>query len=105
MTFPCLGVTGKGFNSLFPFQIYRRISLSNKYFRAGSSRTKEYHLAKTMMVLVMMHFIDSNSKLNYSIRFGQKILTKGIQGGFFNWASPDNVSRLALPKFAWTGPP
>ena len=34
------------------FQMYRRISLSNKYFRAGSSRTKEYHLAKTMMVLV-----------------------------------------------------
>ena len=32
--------------------MYRRISLSNKYFRAGSSRTKEYHLAKTMMVLV-----------------------------------------------------
>ena len=33
-------------------QMYRRISLSNKYFRAGVSRTKEYHLAKTMMVLV-----------------------------------------------------
>ena len=28
-----------------------------------------------------------------------------IQGDFFNWASPENVSRLAPPKFAWTGPP
>ena len=24
---------------------------------------------------------------------------------FFNWDSPENVSRLAPPKFAWTGPP
>ena len=28
-----------------------------------------------------------------------------IQGDFFNWASPENVSRLAPPKFAWSGPP
>ena len=28
-----------------------------------------------------------------------------VQGDFFNWASPENVSRLAPPKFAWTGPP
>ena len=29
-----------------------------------------------------------------------------LQGVFFNWASPENVSRLAPPpKFAWTGPP
>ena len=28
-----------------------------------------------------------------------------IQGDFFNWPSPENVSRLAPPKFAWTGPP
>ena len=28
-----------------------------------------------------------------------------IQGDFFNWASPKNVSRLAPPKFAWSGPP
>ena len=28
-----------------------------------------------------------------------------IQGDFFNWASPENVSRLAPPKFAWTAPP
>ena len=28
-----------------------------------------------------------------------------IQGGFFNWASPENVSRLAPPKNASTGPP
>ena len=32
-------------------------------------------------------------------------LLKLIQGDFFNWASPENVSRLAPPKFAWTGPP
>ena len=30
---------------------------------------------------------------------------KYIQGDFFNWPSPENVSRLAPPKFAWTGPP
>ena len=30
---------------------------------------------------------------------------KFIQGGFFNWASPENVSRLAPPKNASTGPP
>ena len=28
-----------------------------------------------------------------------------IQGDFFNWASPENVSRLAPPKIASTGPP
>ena len=28
-----------------------------------------------------------------------------IQGDFFNWASPENVSRLAPPKNASTGPP
>ena len=28
-----------------------------------------------------------------------------LQGDFFNWASPENVSRLAPPKFAWSGPP
>ena len=28
-----------------------------------------------------------------------------VQGDFFNWPSPENVSRLAPPKFAWTGPP
>ena len=28
-----------------------------------------------------------------------------VQGGFFIWASPENVSRLAPPKFAWSGPP
>ena len=31
--------------------------------------------------------------------------TPHIQGDFFNWASPENVSRLAPPKFAWSGPP
>ena len=28
-----------------------------------------------------------------------------IQGDFFNWPPPENVSRLAPPKNAWTGPP
>ena len=28
-----------------------------------------------------------------------------VQGDFFNWASPENVSRLAPPKNALTGPP
>ena len=28
-----------------------------------------------------------------------------LQGGFFIWASPENVSRLAPPKNASTGPP
>ena len=28
-----------------------------------------------------------------------------IQGVFFNWASPENVSTLAPPKNASTGPP
>ena len=32
-------------------------------------------------------------------------LYKVLQGDFFNWPSPENVSRLAPPKFAWTGPP
>ena len=27
-----------------------------------------------------------------------------IQGDFFNWASPENISRLAPPKNALTGP-
>ena len=28
-----------------------------------------------------------------------------VQGGFFNWPSPENVSRLAPPQNASTGPP
>ena len=28
-----------------------------------------------------------------------------IQGAFFNWASPENVSRLAPPRNPSTGPP
>ena len=28
-----------------------------------------------------------------------------LQGDFFNWASPENVSRLAPPKNAVTAPP
>ena len=32
-------------------------------------------------------------------------VSKLIQGDFFNWASPENVSRLPPPKFAWTGSP
>ena len=34
-----------------------------------------------------------------------KYTVRYIQGDFFNWPSPENVSRLAPPKFAWTGPP
>ena len=32
-------------------------------------------------------------------------VVKKVEGDFFNWASPENVSRLAPPKFAWSGPP
>ena len=42
------------------------------------------------------------------LRFSMKSLylkCDVIQGGFFNWASPENVSRLAPPKNASTGPP
>ena len=35
----------------------------------------------------------------------QNEIKREIQGVFFNWPPPDNVSRLAPPKFAWTGPP
>ena len=32
-------------------------------------------------------------------------VSEKIQGDFFNWPPPENVSRLAPPKNAWTGPP
>ena len=40
-----------------------------------------------------------------AIGVGVSHRTWNIQGDFFNWPSPENVSRLAPPKFAWTGPP
>ena len=33
------------------------------------------------------------------------MMTLTYTGFFFNWASPENVSRLAPPKNASTGPP
>ena len=38
-------------------------------------------------------------------RLQLKIYAIFVQHDFFNWASPENVSRLASLKFAWTGPP
>ena len=32
-------------------------------------------------------------------------VVKKVEGDFFNWASPENVSRLAPPQNASTGPP
>ena len=41
----------------------------------------------------------------YFSLYQDRLVTTILQGGFFNWPSPENVSRLAPPKFAWTGPP
>ena len=49
-------------------------------------------------------FEISNIQYKISIRV-EKTLTVFVQGDFFNWASPENVSRLAPPKNALTGPP
>ena len=48
---------------------------------------------KKLNVLLHLHENVSTSKVsNHS--------QGHIQGDFFNWASPENVSRLAPPKFA-----
>ena len=39
------------------------------------------------------------------LSFGSLYFYCIVQGDFINWASPENVSRLAPPKFAWSGPP
>ena len=44
-------------------QIYRQISMSNKFFRTGSSRTKEFRLAKTMMALVVVFILLNMPRL------------------------------------------
>ena len=46
-----------------------------------------------------------NLKFKFSVGVLQNSCTH-IQGGFFNWASPENVSRLAPPKkcLDWTPP-
>ena len=54
----------------------------------------------------MIHTVDKNGdgKINYSefrVMMGAHPL---IQGVFFNWASPENVSRLAPPINPSTGP-
>ena len=53
------------------------------------------------------HFFGRGGPFPYSSDSikSQTLLCSNIQGDFFNWASPENVSRLAPPKFAWTGPP
>ena len=40
-----------------------------------------------------------------NIGFSAKVNVVDLQGDFFNWASPENVSRLAPPKNALTGLP
>ena len=50
-------------------------------------------------------FSGSSVLLYLSLEAEEVNGTNFIQGGFFNWPSPENVSRLAPPKFAWTGPP
>ena len=37
--------------------------MSNKYFRSGSSRTKEFRLAKTMMALVVVFILLNMPRL------------------------------------------
>jgi len=49
--------------SLLNFKIYRQISMSNKFFRTGSSRTKEFRLAKTMMALVVVFILLNMPRL------------------------------------------
>ena len=46
-------------------------------------------------------FLNANY-LNFELFFR---LCKYTQGVFLNWPSPENVSRLAPPKNASTGPP
>ena len=49
-------------------------------------------------------FEISNIQYKISIRV-EKTLTVFVQGDFFNWASPENVSRLAPPINPLTGRP
>ena len=44
-------------------QIYAHMSESQKYFRPGSKRTKEFLLANTMMVLVMVFLILNTPRI------------------------------------------
>ena len=43
-------------------------------------------------------------KVLLSLKFKVRKYVVEIQGDFFNWASPENVSRLPPPKNASTGP-
>ena len=49
--------------------------------------------------------------INLALNMGDRglsdivLLWAHIQGDYFNWASPANISRLAPPKNALTGPP
>ena len=45
------------------------------------------------------------NRIVWSISIENHIFVYVIQGDFFNWAPPENVSRLAPPKNALTGPP
>ena len=56
----------------------------------------QYNLKKTGATEEWSYCWETNDKLQFP---------KFVQGDFFNWASPENVSRLAPPKFAWSGPP
>ena len=52
--------------------------------------------------------LNSYKRMSLAIRTEMDItsfISTNVQGDFFNWASPENVSRLAPPKFAWSGPP
>ena len=47
--------------------------------------------------------VERRLKKSNDFTLGQVAILK--QGGFFNWPSPENVSRLAPPKNASTGLP
>ena len=80
-------------------QIYRRISLSNKYFRAGSSRTKEYHLAKTMMALVKF-ILDFHKMLFWKVSCKSWSYLKS-----YFWLSPKSSSDISFCAALQETPP
>ena len=49
--------------------------------------------------------IPTALKIVSHLDFSRSTLYVEIQGGFFNWASPEKLSRLAPPIYPSTGPP
>ena len=70
------------------------MSEAKRFYRPGSKRTKEFLLAKTMMVLVLVFLILNTPRLIlglYEVTFNLKKYSSVFSSGFWQTLRPDSI--------------